>query len=67
MILETAILLCEERREEFEHDLKLVDNTSVWLTVILHSLRKCVEHENKYLLLVDCWNTISSALEIRII
>jgi hypothetical protein len=38
MILETAIFIVKKGRNEFEHDLKLRDNTSVWLTVILDTV-----------------------------
>lgn len=55
MILETAILYIKQGEQElFEHDFKIAER---YISSIKgysgHSLRKCIEHENKYLLLVD--------------
>jgi heme-degrading monooxygenase HmoA len=55
MILETAILYVKKGEEkQFEHDFKIAGQYICVIDGYLgHSLRKCVEHENKYLLLVD--------------
>ncbi|MEP6627327.1 MAG: antibiotic biosynthesis monooxygenase [Ginsengibacter sp.] len=59
MILEVAVLYIKRGEEtQFEKDFSLAGkiissaNGYVW-----HSLRKCIEQENKYLLLVE-WNTL---------
>jgi heme-degrading monooxygenase HmoA len=55
MILETAILNVKKGEEkQFEHDFKIAGQYICVIDGYLgHSLRKCVEHENKYLLFVD--------------
>jgi heme-degrading monooxygenase HmoA len=59
MILETAILYIKKGKEkQFEHDFKIAGQYISAIDGYLgHSLRKCVEHENKYLLLVD-WEKV---------
>lgn len=59
MILETAILYVKKGEEkQFEHDFKTAGQyISVIEGYLGHSLRKCIEQENKYLLLVD-WEKI---------
>ncbi len=59
MILETAILYVKEREtKQFEKDF---DSASEYISGIKgykgHTLKKCIEQENKYLLLVD-WETL---------
>lgn len=55
MILETAILYVKKGKEkQFEHDFKIAGQYISSIDGYLgHSLRKCIEQENKYLLLVD--------------
>lgn len=59
MILEVAILHVKEGlEEEFEADFKKAGQyISSAKGYIRHSLRKCVEQQNKYLLLVD-WESL---------
>ena len=59
MILEVAILNIKDGSEnDFENDFKIA---SIYISTIKgyrnHSLRKCIEQKNKYILLVD-WNTL---------
>ncbi|MBC7451683.1 MAG: antibiotic biosynthesis monooxygenase [Cytophagales bacterium] len=59
MILEVAILFVKEGKEEqFEKDFNIAGK---YISSIKgyegHSLRKCIEQKNKYLLLVD-WKTV---------
>lgn len=55
MILETAILYVKKGQEkQFERDFKIASQYISAINGYLgHSLRKCLEQENKYLLLVD--------------
>lgn len=55
MILKTAILYVKKGEEkQFEHDFKIAGQYISSIGGYLgHSLRKCIEQENKYLLLVD--------------
>ncbi|NRS88350.1 heme-degrading monooxygenase HmoA [Flavobacterium sp. 7E] len=55
MILETAILYVKKGEEkQFERDFKIASQYISTINGYLgHSLRKCLEQENKYLLLVD--------------
>ncbi len=59
MVLEVAILNIKENLEaQFESDFSIAqDYISAIKGYKGHSLRKCVEQDNKYLLLVD-WETI---------
>lgn len=59
MILEVAILQVKKGEESlFEKDFeKAGKHISAIDGYIGHSLRKCIEHENKYILLVD-WEKI---------
>lgn len=59
MILEVATLTIKNGQEEqFETDFAIAGQyISAVKGYIKHSLRKCVEQENKYILLVD-WETL---------
>jgi len=59
MILEVAILnVIYGREKQFEEDFKIAGQyISSIKGYVRHSLRKCVEQENKYILLVD-WENI---------
>ncbi len=59
MILEVAILNVKKGLEkEFEKDFKTAEQYISSINgYIGHSLRKCLEEENKYILLVD-WQTL---------
>lgn len=61
MILEVAILNVKEGREkEFERDFLLAGQyISAIKGYIRHSLRKCLEQDNKYILLVD-WESLEA-------
>lgn len=61
MILEVAILNVEEGRErEFERAFLLAGQyISAIKGYIRHSLRKCLEQDNKYILLVD-WESLEA-------
>lgn len=61
MILEVAILNVKEGREkEFERDFLLAgQHISAIKGYIRHSLRKCLEQDNKYILLVD-WESLEA-------
>lgn len=55
MILEVAILnVIQGKEKQFEEDFKIAGQyISSIKGYIRHSLRKCIEQENKYILLVD--------------
>lgn len=59
MILEVAILTVKEGQQaQFEADFAIAGQyISAIKGYIKHSLRKCLEQENKYILLVD-WKTL---------
>jgi heme-degrading monooxygenase HmoA len=59
MILEVAVLHVKKAKESlFESDFKIAQQyISAIEGYIGHSLRKCLEEENKYILLVE-WNKI---------
>lgn len=59
MILEVAVLFIKKGEEiEFERDFALAGQFISSIDgYISHSLRKCIEHDNKYLLLVE-WNKL---------
>lgn len=59
MILEVAILYVKKNQEfEFERDFTVASkHISVTTGYIRHSLQKCIEQSNKYLLLVE-WNKL---------
>ena len=59
MILEVAILTIKEGQQaQFEADFAIAGQyISAIKGYIKHSLRKCLEQENKYILLVD-WETL---------
>ena len=59
MILETAVLFVRKGQEQqFEHDFKIAGQyISAIQGYLGHSLRKCIEQDNKYMLLVD-WEKI---------
>ncbi|MBF0575481.1 antibiotic biosynthesis monooxygenase family protein [Dysgonomonas sp. GY617] len=61
MIVEVAILNVKEGREkEFERDFLLAGQyISAIKGYIRHSLRKCLEQDNKYILLVD-WESLEA-------
>ncbi|MBD8346856.1 antibiotic biosynthesis monooxygenase family protein [Dysgonomonas sp. HGC4] len=61
MILEVAILNVKEGREkEFERDFLLAGQyISAIKGYMRHSLRKCLEQDNKYILLVD-WESLEA-------
>lgn len=61
MILEVAILNVKEGREkEFERDFLLAGQYISGIKgYIRHSLRKCLEQDNKYILLVD-WESLEA-------
>ena len=67
MILEVAILnVKNELQENFEKDFKLA---SQYISSIKgykgHSLRKCLENENQYILLVDWENIENHEVDFR--
>ena len=59
MILEVAILnVVKGREKQFEEDFKIAGQYISSINgYVRHSLRKCIEQENKYILLVD-WENI---------
>lgn len=59
MILEVAVLYVKKGEElAFEKDFSVASNYIASATgYISHSLRKCMEQDHKYLLLVE-WNTL---------
>lgn len=59
MILEVAILnVIKEKEQQFEKDFELAAKyISEVKGYIRHSLSKCIENPNKYILLVD-WETL---------
>ena len=59
MILEVAILnVIQGREKHFERDFKIAGQyISSIKGYVRHSLRKCIEQENKYILLVD-WEAL---------
>lgn len=61
MILEAAFLLVIPGKEkEFEQDFKLASNYIVSIEgYIKHSLNRCMEQDNKYLLLVE-WESLEA-------
>ena len=64
MILEVALLIVKESQEDaFERDFYLAGK---YISLIKgyrsHSLKRCIEQTNKYLLLVD-WNTLEDHTE----
>jgi heme-degrading monooxygenase HmoA len=61
MILETAILNVKVgQAEQFENDFKLAQSYIQSISgYIKHSLHKCIEKENQYILLVE-WETLES-------
>jgi heme-degrading monooxygenase HmoA len=67
MILETAILYVKKGTEkEFEHDFKIAGQYISTVDGYLgHSLRKCIEEKNKYLLLVDWENLEDHTIGFR--
>lgn len=67
MILEVAILNVESKlQENFEKDFKLASQYISSINgYIGHSLRKCLENENQYILLVDWENIESHEVEFR--
>ena len=67
MILEVAILNVESKlQENFEKDFKIA---SQYISSIKgykgHSLRKCMENENQYILLVDWENIQNHEVDFR--
>jgi heme-degrading monooxygenase HmoA len=61
MILEVAILhLIENKEQEFEADFKKASQyISSIRGYIKHTLKKCIEEKNKYILLVE-WETLEN-------
>jgi heme-degrading monooxygenase HmoA len=61
MVLESAILYLKEGKEkEFENDFKIAGQyISAIKGYIRHSLQKCIEKNNQYLLLVQ-WETLEN-------
>lgn len=59
MILEVAILnVIEGKESQFENDFKIAGKyISAIDGYLKHTLKKCVEQKNKYILLVE-WNTL---------
>jgi heme-degrading monooxygenase HmoA len=59
MILEVALLnVIEGKEKQFELDFKWAEkHISAIKGYKRHSLQKCIEHKNKYILLVD-WETL---------
>lgn len=67
MVLEVAILLVKKGEEkQFEKDFTVAGQYISSITGYLgHSLRKCVEQENKYILLVDWENLEDHTIGFR--
>jgi heme-degrading monooxygenase HmoA len=67
MILEVAILnVIEGREKQFEDDFKIAGQyISSIKGYVRHSLRKCIEQENKYILLVEWENLEDHTIGFR--